>query len=150
MQMIDRKLGASLAGAAFLAAIAFAAPGEAFAACGSAGVSSMAKPPASGGGGIHTDASAPVGSTGGGGGGCGATATSSLSTGGALAPALAGVKSGVYTRNGYRRSGSGSGSHTAGTITTATSTARTTSTAGAAHFAGGGAHTHFLHGGKRP
>src|SRR5271155_2775742 len=96
MQMIDRKhrhassLGASLAGAAFLAALAFAAPGEAFAACGSAGVSSGAKPPANGGGGIHTGASASAGSTGGGGGGCEATATSSLSTGGALAPALAG------------------------------------------------------------
>ena len=152
MQTIDRKQshasssGAWLAGAAFLAALAVAAPGEAFAACGGGGASTGAHPAASGGGGIHAGASPSAGS-GGGASSCGVNATAHFSGGGASTPALAGVHTGLIAGNGRRTTSTLN--RTASTVT-ATRTASTGGGAGIARTAGGGGHAHFFRAGKHP
>ena len=151
MRTINRKQihassgGALLAGAVFLAALAVAAPGEAFAACVSGGASTGASagtnPASSGGGGIYSGASASAGSSGGGASSCGVNAAA---TGGALTPSLAGVHTGVIMGNGMRTTGALSR-----TVTTAR-TATTASTANTVHPASGTPHTHFVPAGKHP
>jgi hypothetical protein len=158
MQTIDRTQshsrshGALLAGAALLAALAFATPGEAFAACGGGtggtGGSTGAKPPSTGTGGTHAGSTPSAGSTGAS--GCGVNATRSALSSGGLAPSLAGVHTGVITGNGGKRNGATT-SKTASTVNnsrnTAASTARIANVAGGAVRTGGGAR--FFHG-KRP
>ncbi|HEX9167638.1 MAG TPA: hypothetical protein VF886_01740 [Roseiarcus sp.] len=106
MQTINRKQShtpsgsALLARAAILATLAFAAPSDAFAACGGGGTggSTGAKPPSPGTGGTNSGSHPSAGSAGGVS-SCGTATTSGLSSG-ALAPSLAGVHSGVFTGNG--------------------------------------------------
>lgn len=141
MQTIDPKqsyafsAGALLAGAAFFVALAVAAPGEAFAGCGSGGASTGAHSASSGGGGTHSGASAPAGSSGGGASSCGGAS----STGGALTPSLAGVHTGIFTGNGTRKKGVLSR-----TASLVTATRTSASTAGTVHIAGGTAHASFV------
>src|SRR5579863_2376845 len=111
MQTINRKqsrtpsYGALLAGAAFVAALAFAAPGEAFAACGGGtggtGGSTGTHAPSAGTGGTHSGSTPSAGSAGTG--SCGASATAGSLRGGGLAPSLAGVHTGAITGNGGKR-----------------------------------------------
>ena len=136
----DRPL---LAGVALLAALAFAAPGHAFAACGGSGASTGTHAPTAGAGGTHSGSTPSAGSTGGS--SCGVNTTSSALTGSTLTPSLAGVYSGAITGNGGKRN-----RHTTNT-TTASVTPNVVNTpkfaGGAAHIGGGG---HFFRAGKRP
>lgn len=155
MQTIDlalshaRPRGALLAGAAFLAALALAAPSEAFAACGGTTASTGTHAPASGTGGTHSGSTPAAGSTGTG--SCGVNATKSALSGGTVTPALTGVYAGAITGNGGKRKGSITSSTTANTVTTTSHTAsavKTTNLAsGPVHTGGGG---HFYHAPKRP
>jgi hypothetical protein len=138
--------GALLAGAAVLAALAFAAPGQALAAScgGTTGASTGTHAPSAGMGGISSGSHPSAGSTGSGS-SCGVNATKSASSGGGLAPSLAGVHNpGAITGNGGKRNGSTTSSRTASTVTTVSST-HTASVAGGTHTAGG---AHFSH--RRP
>jgi hypothetical protein len=154
MQTIERTQShpcprvALLAGAAFLAALAFTAPGDAFAACGgtgaSTGVSTGTHPASAATGGTFSGSHPSAGSTGAT--SCGVNATTSAGTRGAVAPLLAGVHTGVITGNGGKRNGSTTFSRTANTITTVSAT-HTANIAGVAHTAGG---AHFYRPGKHP
>jgi len=146
MQAIDRTQrhscshGALLVAAAFVAALAFVAPGEAFAACGGGtGGSTGAKPPSAGTGGTHSGSTPSAGSTGTG--GCGVNTTTSALSGVGLTPSLTGVHgAGGITGNGGKRNGSTSG-NTANTITATTHNTSTTSNvtnAAVVHTASGG------------
>ena len=154
MQTINRKqtrtpsYGALLAGATFVAALAFAAPGEAFAACGGGtGGSTGTHAPSTGTGGTHSGSTPSAGSAGTG--SCAASATAVGLRGGGLAPSLAGVHTGAITGNGGKRGGSTTSSTTASTLTTSrtAAVANTTRVAGGAVHTGGGGH--FFHAGKR-
>ena len=154
MQTINRKqsrtpsYGALLAGAAFVAALAFAAPGEAFAACGGGTGASTGTHAAVDGHGRNPLRLDPVRrlrrdklvrrerDPGG-------------LSGGGLTPSLAGVHTGAITGNGGKRNGSTTSSHTASTLTTSrtAAVANTTRVAGGAVHTGGGGH--FFHAGKR-
>jgi len=161
MQTMNRKqLGALLAGAGFFAAIAFAAPSEAFAACGGGtGGSTGTHAPSAGGGGINSGSHPSAGS---GASGCGVNTTTSAVRGVGLAPSLAGVHgAGAIAGNGGKRNGSTTG-NTANTIianthntTTHTTSASSNVTRGAVvpvvHTASGGAWGgHSFHGHRRP
>ena len=156
MQTINREQSHApsyttlLSGAVFVAALAFAAPGEAFAACGGGtGASTGTHAPSTGTGGTHSGSTASAGSTGAS--SCGVNATTGALSGGGLTPSLAGVHTGAITGNGGKRNGSKTTSNTASTVTTS-STAKTTNVAGVVHTANagaGGAH-HFFRAGKRP
>jgi hypothetical protein len=135
-----------------LAALVFAAPGEAFAACGGGTTGSTgAKPPSAGTGGTHSGSTPSAGSTGAS--SCGVNATTSaLSRVGLTAPSLSGVHTGVITDNGGKRGGSTTSSKTASTVTnTRTASTNTTNVAGGTiHSAGGPRGGHFFHAGKHP
>ena len=139
MQTIDRNQshscspGVLLAGAAFLAALAFAAPGQAFAACGGSATTSTGTHPASAGRrGTHSGSTPSAGSTGGGS-SCGVSATkSALSVG--LTPSLAGVHTGAITGNGGKRKGSTTSGNTASTVTNSRNVSTNTKTLQAARY----------------
>jgi hypothetical protein len=152
-QSHSRSPGALLAGAAFLAALAFAAPGEAFAACGGSATTSTGAHPASAGtGGTHSGSTPSAGSTGGGS-SCGGSATKSALSGVGLTPSLAGVYTGAITGNGGKRKGSTTSGNTASVVTNSrnVSTNTTNVAGGAVHTAGGGlGRGHLFHAGKHP
>jgi hypothetical protein len=137
MQTIDRTQNgrpdrALLAGAAFLAALALAAPSEAFAGCGGgtgAATGAYAPPGAAV---AHSGPTPSAGSTGAN--SCGVNATKTALTGGTVTPSMTGVfYAGAITGNGRKRNGSTTFSHAA------------TKVAG-----GAGGSAHFLPAGKRP
>ena len=152
MQAIDSNRShpcwrvALLAGAAFVAALAFAAPSEAFAACGGGtGGSTGIHVPSAGAGGTFSGSRPSAGS--GGGSSCGVGATRGAVFG-AVTPSLAGVHTGVITGNGGKRNRSTTFGRTPSTVTTS----RTASTAtNIAHTASGAPmRGRVFHAGKHP
>jgi hypothetical protein len=157
MQTTNRKQGravsggALLAGSAFIAALSFVAPSEAFAACGGGTVASTGVKPPSTATGTHSGSTPSAGSTGTS--SCGVNASPTALTGGTLTPSLAGVYTGAITGNGGKRNGSTTPTHTASTANTPRtgSVTHTTNLTNTVHTASGGsAHGHFFHAGKHP